>query len=1193
MWSKLDDDAPADATAAPVAAATGGAASTGLDAPADATAAPAAAVTGGAASTGLGRSGAPARGGRPKASTTNAHTATSSSSSSAAVPLSLLEAGTQDQLDKDEDEDEEEDAELFYASAEGQWLSWLCGVGARAQLWSFLRYELLMAIAAVLVAIVGAVVTASCRWAPPGRCVFFGGPAGSWIELGALSIAVSIPARVADKLLFSVVQALSAPIASETLNTAVFYFSAFEGSVSRIAWIGLTWSAADAILDLPDPWYVERGMLSLLEVQLLAVAKNLVMRIMLRNVLISSFSDKIQDVLFAQLAVLVVTRASHGQVVDGKLVVPPRDGAQRELTGLLQSPNFRRKLDVVSKLRFRMYDKRGRLVPVGSATLVASLAKHAVKSLSRLPASALVELDVYDRAGEEIKESLFATGRGLTGIHAPGGGAGGGPQQQQQQQQQAMGGAGFGVGGGGGYPSATPTPGVGDSVSTPDDWGDALGSEPAIHRLASNAFGRVRRQPSDRDMTALAAGASASSSGSGGSGGGGRARSGTVMIVAERVAEAASSLLVSARTAVSTAAAGVAPQVSSPHLGGLVRKQPPPAIHIPDSAHAMSSSGEESAVLAGVTGVVGDAGAGAGAPAAAAAPPRRGLTASTFQPPPPSDNMSSPHHRGLPSPAGLSRGLSIALPSPALSAVPPSPIGGGGGSSGPVSRMTSSRADAAPPTAVSVAAPPPVAAADTAVVDWESAAAAAGEARKRTRRPSDPGPAATRGTAATAARGGLASTSNALAGLSSMASIGANMKHVRDALRAGLREGLAAAAAAADDGGGDGSAAAAGEAGAAAASSAAAKKAAIPPLTPGHFAACIEADATLEVGKVFSLFDLTGSGLVSREDFIAACSDAWASLRALKYALDGHQSTVTALAAVLNTAYAIVVAFAVSLTFEVPVVEVFVPLGTVIVSLSFAVGASVSNVVSSLIFVLIMRPYDVGDRVTASCVMNGEETLIVKRIDVLTTTFLRIINKELTVPNFVLASCPGGIENFKRSPPALMRLDIAVSIATTALQLEGLRRRTNAYLETQPLAWKPTCTIRALSLRDQSIVLAVFVQSRWTYQEAPRLYKANFALWLHLLAAMRDLGISFRAPDQAVRIEGNLTTSLPPQQVQAAVGAVGGAAKAMAQMQAQMQAQAQAALLAQREREQGAAAAAAAAAVTTTASAPSGPATSS
>jgi small-conductance mechanosensitive channel len=230
---------------------------------------------------------------------------------------------------------------------------------------------------------------------------------------------------------------------------------------------------------------------------------------------------------------------------------------------------------------------------------------------------------------------------------------------------------------------------------------------------------------------------------------------------------------------------------------------------------------------------------------------------------------------------------------------------------------------------------------------------------------------------------------------------------------------------------------------------------------------------------------------------------------------------VTALSAVVNTATLVVLVVLVSLILEVPVVQVFVPIGTVVVSLSFAIGSALSNIVSSLIFVA-SRPYDVGDRVAVSCAFP-DETLLVRRVDVLSTTFLRVTNRQVQVPNWVLLS--SNIENFRRSPLAVMRLELVVSVTTSAGQLEGMRRRVNAYLETQPLSWKPACTIRASMLRDQSIVLTLWASSRFPWQDTPKLFKATFALWLHVLAAARELGISFRAPDQSLRIEGTIATT--------------------------------------------------------------------
>jgi small-conductance mechanosensitive channel len=167
----------------------------------------------------------------------------------------------------------------------------------------------------------------------------------------------------------------------------------------------------------------------------------------------------------------------------------------------------------------------------------------------------------------------------------------------------------------------------------------------------------------------------------------------------------------------------------------------------------------------------------------------------------------------------------------------------------------------------------------------------------------------------------------------------------------------------------------------------------------------------------------------------------------------------------------------------------------------------------------------VGDRITASGVLDSE-TLLVQRVDLLSSTFLRPTARLITVPNFLLYTM--SIENLKRSPQAVLRLVLTVPATASAMQLEGLRRRVNGYLERRPGAWKPGCTIRALALRDQALDLTLWASSRFRYQELPRLMKAQTELWLHLLAAAREEGLAYRAADTTVRLEGWPGGTLPP-----------------------------------------------------------------
>lgn len=71
--------------------------------------------------------------------------------------------------------------------------------------------------------------------------------------------------------------------------------------------------------------------------------------------------------------------------------------------------------------------------------------------------------------------------------------------------------------------------------------------------------------------------------------------------------------------------------------------------------------------------------------------------------------------------------------------------------------------------------------------------------------------------------------------------------------------------------------------------------------------------------------------------------------------------------------------------------------GTLILGLSWLIGNSLSEVLTSIIFLFIKHPYDVGDRVTVE-----EEVYTVKEIRLLSTIFLDKNTCSVQAPNMQL-----------------------------------------------------------------------------------------------------------------------------------------------------------------------------------------------
>lgn len=72
----------------------------------------------------------------------------------------------------------------------------------------------------------------------------------------------------------------------------------------------------------------------------------------------------------------------------------------------------------------------------------------------------------------------------------------------------------------------------------------------------------------------------------------------------------------------------------------------------------------------------------------------------------------------------------------------------------------------------------------------------------------------------------------------------------------------------------------------------------------------------------------------------------------------------------------------------------------VFVSLGFAISGPASNLVESLVFLLVTRPFELGDRVR----FDKGDAMYVRRMDLYTTTFERLDGTICTYRNSLLAS---------------------------------------------------------------------------------------------------------------------------------------------------------------------------------------------
>ena len=289
-------------------------------------------------------------------------------------------------------------------------------------------------------------------------------------------------------------------------------------------------------------------------------------------------------------------------------------------------------------------------------------------------------------------------------------------------------------------------------------------------------------------------------------------------------------------------------------------------------------------------------------------------------------------------------------------------------------------------------------------------------------------------------------------------------------------------------------------------------------MTGDDFAALVWDQEAAE--EAFAFFDVSEDGVVTQDEFEDGFVRLLQAFSNAQSVLAGHNTVSHAMDRFADFVYGMVAIAVFMMFFNIPATTLFVPLGSVLLPLSFALSSAISNALTSFVYVVAQRPYDVGDRVHCEKIAE-DEVLEVEHIAILQTVFRKVHSgKEVTVPNQVLAFTP--IENLKRSPDVTFTIDVDVGRDTTAQQLSELKRVMLGYLAEHPREWKPDLTLSALdALPGEGCMLRIrfWVRPRKGWQDWNKIYKVRSGFVVAMLAAMQEAGLEFKLPTQPVRLD--------------------------------------------------------------------------
>lgn len=212
---------------------------------------------------------------------------------------------------------------------------------------------------------------------------------------------------------------------------------------------------------------------------------------------------------------------------------------------------------------------------------------------------------------------------------------------------------------------------------------------------------------------------------------------------------------------------------------------------------------------------------------------------------------------------------------------------------------------------------------------------------------------------------------------------------------------------------------------------------------------------------VFALFDKDSNGDASREEMEIACLELHREQLSIENSMRDLDSAVGRLDNILMSVYVIIAVLIIAVGLQASLATLVTGAGTLILGLSWLIGGSLQEVLTSIIFLFIKHPFDVGDRV----VLKGD-TYTVKEIRLLSTVFLDSDSGLVQAPNSQLNTL--FIQNVRRSPQMSETFTFYVSYSTTFEDLERLRERMLEFVTQERRDYETVFDVKVKDFPDQA-----------------------------------------------------------------------------------------------------------------------------
>lgn len=236
----------------------------------------------------------------------------------------------------------------------------------------------------------------------------------------------------------------------------------------------------------------------------------------------------------------------------------------------------------------------------------------------------------------------------------------------------------------------------------------------------------------------------------------------------------------------------------------------------------------------------------------------------------------------------------------------------------------------------------------------------------------------------------------------------------------------------------------------------------------------------------------------------------------LKKSLQNMRTAVKKIDLLIGLVLTLIILLIIAISFDSGL-QTIVSISSILFSAGFMFQSSAKNALESIVFLFVIHPFDVGDRVYIQIATNDFENLVVSEMHLLSTVFERWDGVKVYLPNYILAM--KSIVNIRRSGSICEIHKLQVIFSTTTEQLNQLRSRISEFVKSHPVEYTDFYMVYFEFIENiNRLHLNIMIQhqSNWQDFEGQLSRKSKFLLFLK--DTLSELNIQYFPPTQRVEI---------------------------------------------------------------------------